>query len=429
MADYLEPPPESNDHAIVVIVDKVIRQTDPHFRNLLQKVRDGTMDDDAVDFLLGRHYSALSIEEREEFDKAALFLMPTWKRTKPITMKYLRQVGNPIAVIQADESALKYQMHSPDFSIPSSSVLMEGTRAQLQTNFVVEQELYNGAVGNVIKIVYADKQGPNAANKPLPAYVVVDFPFSRIPAAGAWDKNNPTWVPIPPMEFRCKLDCCRVTTVPLRIHKATSIHKGQGISCGKGKPNELVVVGLGGERGLPGLDLVGLSRATEISAMAIYNDLPITREQLFKIGKGKGYEKKREFESKLRGVQAKTVPPMMELIKSQDTAAEKSFSGGCQQLIQWFRCEQGDTLPLPAKQLDTIALETDTKIFLDSLTETPSGQESNKSNDAQIDKSNDTQINESKPRPIRSAVPVAVVACQQPPRPPPGTEFAKHAEQ
>ena len=267
MADYLEPPPESNDHAIVVIMDKVIRQTDPHFRNLLQKVRDGTMDDDAVDFLLGRHYSALSIEEREEFDKAALFLMPTWKRTKPITMKYLRQVGNPIAVIQADESALKYQMHSPDFSSPSSNVLMEGTRAQLQTNFVVEQELYHGAVGNVIKIVYADKQGPNAANKPLPAYVVVDFPFSRIPAAGAWDKNNPTWVPIPPMEFRCKLDCCRVTTIPLRIHKATSIHKGQGISCGKGKPNELVVVGLGGERGSPGLDLVDLSRATEISAM------------------------------------------------------------------------------------------------------------------------------------------------------------------
>jgi hypothetical protein len=28
----------------------------------------------------------------------------------------------------------------------------------------------------------------------------------------------------------------------LHIHKATSVHKGQGISCGKGKPDELVAV-------------------------------------------------------------------------------------------------------------------------------------------------------------------------------------------
>jgi hypothetical protein len=55
----------------------------------------------------------------------------------------------------------------------------------------------------------------------------------------------------------------------LRIHKATSAHKGQGISCGKGKPDILVVVGLGGERGSPGLDLVALSRAAEMIGMAI----------------------------------------------------------------------------------------------------------------------------------------------------------------
>jgi hypothetical protein len=52
MADYLEPPPESNDQAIAVIMDKVICQMDLDFRNLLQKVRDGMMDDEAVDFLL-----------------------------------------------------------------------------------------------------------------------------------------------------------------------------------------------------------------------------------------------------------------------------------------------------------------------------------------------------------------------------------------
>jgi hypothetical protein len=53
MADYLEPPPESNNQAIAVIMGKMICQVDLGFRNLLQKVRDGMMDDEAVDFLLG----------------------------------------------------------------------------------------------------------------------------------------------------------------------------------------------------------------------------------------------------------------------------------------------------------------------------------------------------------------------------------------
>jgi hypothetical protein len=73
MANYLDPPPGTNDEVIAAIMDKVIRQTDPDFRNLLQKVRDGRMDDDAVDFLLRQHYSSLSKEERESFDKDAFF--------------------------------------------------------------------------------------------------------------------------------------------------------------------------------------------------------------------------------------------------------------------------------------------------------------------------------------------------------------------
>jgi hypothetical protein len=116
----------------------------------------------------------------------------------------------------------------------------------------------------------------------------------------------------------------------LHIHKATSVHKKQGIACGKGKPDELVRVGLGGEGISPGLDLVAFLWATEISTMAIYDDIFITREQLFKIGKVKGYEKQ-GFESKLGDIQAKPVPPMIALITSQqDTFKDKHLSGSCQ---------------------------------------------------------------------------------------------------
>lgn len=78
---------------------------------------------------------------------------------------------------------------------------MVGARVQLQSNVFVEQELYNGAVGTIVKIVYANKQGPNAANALLPAYVLVGFPSMKIPAFEAWDKKNPTWIPVPPLVF------------------------------------------------------------------------------------------------------------------------------------------------------------------------------------------------------------------------------------
>jgi hypothetical protein len=352
-------------------MDKVMRQTDPNFRDVHQKARDGMMDDEAVDFLLRRHYSSLSTVEREAFKKDALFLMPTWKLTKQITKKYLLDVGNPIAVIKADEAELKYQIHLCDFSIPRTDVLMVAVRVQLQSNFIVELRLYNGVVGWIEKTVYADKQGPNAVNAPLPAYVVVNFPIAKIPADEAWDPYNLTWVPIPPKQFEYKLHCCRVTMMPLRIHKATSVHKGQGISCGKGMRDELVAVGLGGATASPGIDLVSLLRTTEISALAIYDDIDITREQLFKIGQGKGYDKKREFKSKLEDIQAKTVPPMITLIKSEDNSKEPTFSGGCQRLAQWFRSVQ-HALPPMEKQLDGDALEKASTTFLDSLEETSS---------------------------------------------------------
>jgi hypothetical protein len=73
----------------------------------------------------------------------------------------------------------------------SSSSLLG--KLHIAGELVLEQKLYyNGAVGRIVKIVYADKQGPNMENAPLPAYIVVDFPFMKIPEDEAWDKNNPT---------------------------------------------------------------------------------------------------------------------------------------------------------------------------------------------------------------------------------------------
>ncbi len=62
-------------------------------------------------------------------------------------------------------------------------------------NFLPEIGLYNGAIGDVIDIVYNDRPvGPN--NKQhyhIPNYVVVDFPNLRLPTNIApWDELHKT---------------------------------------------------------------------------------------------------------------------------------------------------------------------------------------------------------------------------------------------
>jgi hypothetical protein len=59
------------------------------------------------------------------------------------------------------------------------------------------------------------------------------------------------------------------------------------------------------------------------------------------------------------------------LITSEDTSKEKYFSGGCQQLIEWF-CIVQNALPPHKKQLNADALDKATAVFLNGLMEPPS---------------------------------------------------------
>jgi hypothetical protein len=62
-------------------------------------------------------------------------------------------------------------------------------------NFLPEIGLYNGAIGDVIKIVYNDRPvGPNdKQHYHLPNYVVVNFPNLRLPTNIApWDELHKT---------------------------------------------------------------------------------------------------------------------------------------------------------------------------------------------------------------------------------------------
>ena len=112
----------------------------------------------------------------------------------------------------------------------------------LLKNFVVELKLMNGSVGVVKDIVYEQEEGPRGNH--LPAYIVVDFPKCLIPNdEKKWRlQESHTNVPIPIVTDMCEKKCCQIATIPLRVFKAITIHKGQGITVGEGKDWKCAVI-------------------------------------------------------------------------------------------------------------------------------------------------------------------------------------------
>jgi hypothetical protein len=96
--EFLHPLPETGVRSLVVIMTEVVRQRgDPRFRDIIQHMREGTVTREDADLLMARRLSALSPEERADFVQNALFVMPTWRRTVPITRQYLIDLGQPVA--------------------------------------------------------------------------------------------------------------------------------------------------------------------------------------------------------------------------------------------------------------------------------------------------------------------------------------------
>jgi hypothetical protein len=215
-----------------------------------------------------------------------------------------------------------------------------GSQVVLLLNYVPELKLSNGSIGTVVDIVYENPDGPNDRES-LPAYVIVDFPDAAIPEADKMFANHPhTCIPIEPFTSRCERNCCSCTTIPLRVSKAITIHKAQGMSVGEGHPWEKLVVGLPakGTKAAPGLQQVAFSRATSRDAFAIADDEEITYHMLMSIGKSPASQSRRDHESDLLALYQSTRIPFLHKIKSHDPNTEQpSFSGGFNALIEWYR--------------------------------------------------------------------------------------------
>ena len=175
---------------------------------------------------------------------------------------------------------------------------------------VVQLGLMNGARGTIVAILYA-KEGelrtdgnamagvgmPTPGSRPLPDFVVVNFPEYTGPSL--FCDLPRTWVPIPPSQVANKENkqYCRCG-LSLVCSWAMTIHKAQGLSAPEGcivsmetlNPNSNPVAST------PGLAFVGWTRVTKWSRMA-FCELPPLGDYL-SVRLHDGFKLREQFEAR-----------------------------------------------------------------------------------------------------------------------------------
>ena len=92
----------------------------------------------------------------------------------------------------------------------------------------------NGSIGLVIKNIYRNKNGPRDPVA-LPHYTILGFQHWKLTDDKTCFLYLPKLcVPVPTDIFKCDNYCISADNIPLRVYKATSIRKYQGISVGTG---------------------------------------------------------------------------------------------------------------------------------------------------------------------------------------------------
>ena len=147
---------------------------------------------------------------------------------------------NPIAIIKANgESSVSSTgkailNHYNRDQIKTTATIFVGEKVSLNgKNLLPEWGLFNGAIGTVEEIVFADGDNPNDNDQPI--YIAVRFENYTGPV---WDAKNPKTVPIPIITVQCQKKCCHLRICPLTPAYATTVHKFQGQSCGPTKPGK-----------------------------------------------------------------------------------------------------------------------------------------------------------------------------------------------
>ena len=220
-------------------MDKVIRQDEPVFKTFLEHMRDGEMSKDDISFIIAHCKEKLSPEEQERFRHAINFV-PTWAKANEIFFDYIQdQLTTPVAKLTATINTKNLrQCLEKESNIPTRNALCVGMKVMLLKNFVVEHGLFNGAIGQIVQLVFPHKDGQQK-NETL-GYAIVDFTHSTIPENEKLIPDMPrTCVPVPITHVICEKGCCSMHAFPVRCSVAITGHKSQGMTVAEGEPYEV----------------------------------------------------------------------------------------------------------------------------------------------------------------------------------------------
>ena len=243
---------------------------------MLKNLRIGHPTETDKDILLSLHLNSGNFSQQQIdaiMDKAT-FVFAKRKDMMEHNWQKLRDIHsstNPVARIQTQTTSkgVKYNGRAKcirkESDIDPILNICRGAKVQITgKNFEPDWGLFNGAVGKVMEIVYAN--GTSPLDGTFPNYVIVDIPSYVGPP---WIKEHPTWVPIPPIETKCKKHCCSFKFIPLSLAFAKTGHTFQGQSVGPKHIIECIVVHPGNkmmELLCPGLLYMFASRPTTIGS-------------------------------------------------------------------------------------------------------------------------------------------------------------------
>lgn len=169
--------------------------------------------------LMSRSSLALPSIEQSTF-LPSIHLFATNEMVLLHNQRMLLSLATPIALLIIEQLRGPPCSNPAEEQLQSRILLCVQKKVMLCSNLWVEIGLVNGALGEVKAIVYKDAENPPS----LPLFVVVQFNNYIGPI---WDCNNPKNVPIPPLSRGI------YHQIPLKMARALTIHKSQGLTLEK----------------------------------------------------------------------------------------------------------------------------------------------------------------------------------------------------
>ena len=134
-----------------------------------------------------------------------------------------------------------------------------------------------------------------------------------------------------------------MSTIPLRVCKAITTYKSQGMSIGSNETWTKAVVVLPGVRSnmnKPGLEIVAISRVKKTRDLALMSTEKhqLTLERLLRIGKTKSYDVRRQFVvNSLLPFTERTKEKVEQLLLKESDPSVRMVNDGYLSLVEWYR--------------------------------------------------------------------------------------------